>query len=364
MQTYRFGIYSFEDLGVPPYTSGGDTYPPIATIIQQPNQTYAASETAAPDRVVLEDDEANFEDEADGAQTGTGDIGDPGRNQRLAQDLFVDGVQESAAGDLIWTIARSPITNNTTGEVGTLFYVSSNQDPFPTMSEMDDVVGATSDIFINPQDSITIGEIEVVSATPYADLICFASGTMIETVRGPRPVDALRIGDVVRTRDHGAQPIRYIASRALGALDLLLVPALRPIEIAPSAGLLAGLRHPIRVSPQHRLVLSHPRCALYFSVPEALVSAKSLLGQRGVRQVNDMRGVCYHHLALDQHAVIFANGAATESLYFGRDYGRFHTAAALREIETLFPALTRDMHVKSAACLPALRPREVSVVLQ
>lgn len=38
--------------------------------------------------------------------------------------------------------------------------------------------------------------------TQIPGLICFASGTMIETDHGPRPVEALKVGDILETLDH------------------------------------------------------------------------------------------------------------------------------------------------------------------
>lgn len=42
--------------------------------------------------------------------------------------------------------------------------------------------------------------------------VCFGSGTLIKTQDGVRPVEMLRIGDMVLTVDNGLQPIRWIGS--------------------------------------------------------------------------------------------------------------------------------------------------------
>mgnify|MGYP003561850666 FL=1 len=44
------------------------------------------------------------------------------------------------------------------------------------------------------------------------DLICFANGTRIATPRGERPVEDIRPGDRVMTRDNGPQPVRWAGS--------------------------------------------------------------------------------------------------------------------------------------------------------
>ena len=47
----------------------------------------------------------------------------------------------------------------------------------------------------------------------YATPICFDRGTLIATSRGPRPIESLRPGDLVRTADNGLQPVRWTGRR-------------------------------------------------------------------------------------------------------------------------------------------------------
>ena len=44
---------------------------------------------------------------------------------------------------------------------------------------------------------------------------CFVAGTLIETAKGPVPVEDLRVGDLFRTRDHGLKPVMWIESQKL-----------------------------------------------------------------------------------------------------------------------------------------------------
>src|SRR5690606_32383544 len=53
--------------------------------------------------------------------------------------------------------------------------------------------------------------IEDVSITP----ICFTSGTLIATPDGERAVETLRPGDLVMTRDHGPQELRWVGMRVM-----------------------------------------------------------------------------------------------------------------------------------------------------
>ena len=38
-------------------------------------------------------------------------------------------------------------------------------------------------------------------------VICFTPRTLIATPRGARPIETLKVGDLVMTRDHGMQPM-------------------------------------------------------------------------------------------------------------------------------------------------------------
>ena len=67
--------------------------------------------------------------------------------------------------------------------------------------------------------------------------VCFCHDTRIATPEGPRPVQDLRPGDLVLTRDRGAQPLRWTGRRLLGDTALSAAPHLRPVRIA--AGVLA-----------------------------------------------------------------------------------------------------------------------------
>ncbi|WP_444870345.1 Hint domain-containing protein [Rhodobacter capsulatus] len=62
-------------------------------------------------------------------------------------------------------------------------------------------------------------------------VICFTPGTLIDTPAGPRPVEALRPGDRVSTRDDGAQEILWIGSRRMSGARLYALPHLRPVRL-------------------------------------------------------------------------------------------------------------------------------------
>jgi len=178
---------------------------------------------------------------------------------------------------------------------------------------------------------------------------CFLKGTMIDTPRGAVPIEQLQIGDFVLTKDRGAQPIRWIGSRNIGAADLEKAPNLRPIRITAGA---LGFRLPatdLIVSPQHRVLLRSRVVQNMFGVGEVMVAAKKLLALKGIEIARDLSGAHYYHFLCDRHEVVVANGAETESLFPGPEALRSVGAEALAEIYILFPELQQCSYTPVSA---------------
>ena len=173
------------------------------------------------------------------------------------------------------------------------------------------------------------------------DVPCYAAGTLIETAHGARAIEALQVGDMVRTVDHGLQAIRWIGAKAVPADRLAIEPRLRPIRIPTGA---LGPSLPARdllVSPQHRMLLVSPVAERMFGSRETLVAAVKLIGQNGIAVADDVKEVTYLHLMFDRHEVIFADGARSESLLPGPMDLQALDPAARDEIFALFPELQR-----------------------
>ncbi len=176
--------------------------------------------------------------------------------------------------------------------------------------------------------------------------LCFAAGTLIETDRGPRPVETLCPGDLVATRDHGLQPVRWIGGRDIPAADLAQCPKLRPIRIGAGA---LGAGKPARdlvVSRQHRVLIRSAAMRGKFGADEVLLPAKDLLDLvAGVESVPPGQGVRYFHILFDGHEIVTANGIAAESLLPGAEALKSVRPAALVEIYRIFPELRDRNHV-------------------
>ena len=167
---------------------------------------------------------------------------------------------------------------------------------------------------------------------------CFTPGTMIATPRGEVPVESLRAGDKIVTRDNGLQEIRWTGSKSMSWADLAANPHMKPILVRQGS-LGHGLpERDMMVSPNHRLLVANDRTALYFEEHEVLVAAKHLTGGKGMHSV-DAAGVSYVHFMFDRHEVVLSNGAWTESFHPG-DYTLKGMGNAQRsEIFDLFPEL-------------------------
>ena len=177
-------------------------------------------------------------------------------------------------------------------------------EPIPTTSPENEtaVQDILNDIVHAPKYDVLLADLE----------ICFLSGTMIETPTGPRAVETLRSGDLVMTRDHGAQPLVWSSSSHVSREDLDRSPNKRPIQIAAGA-LGDGLPHRmVEVSPQHRVLVRHEG-------GEYLISARHLLkaGVPGVSARRDDSEFTLIHIACADHQIVLAEGAAMETFFTG-----------------------------------------------
>jgi len=139
-----------------------------------------------------------------------------------------------------------------------------------------------------------------------AACVSFARGTHITLASGEqRRVEDLRPGDLVLTRDDGAQPLRWIGQTTLRAAG-----DFAPIRIR--AGALNNERD-LLVSPDHRLFIYQRSDALGAGRHEVLVRARHLVNGDTVRRESG-GFLDYYQLLFDTHQIIYAEGIAAETL--------------------------------------------------
>ncbi|MFD0979750.1 Hint domain-containing protein [Tropicimonas aquimaris] len=171
---------------------------------------------------------------------------------------------------------------------------------------------------------------------------CFLAGTLIATPQGEVPIERLSAGDSVVTASGRVARILWAGARRVPAASLRRDASLRPVVIG--VGVLGNDR-PLTVSQQHRILVTGGRVQLWFGLEEVLVPAKALLVSGRARLMGDDAGIVYHHLLLEQHDILLANGVAAESLFLGpRGLG-----PSGRELAKLYPGLAPgQFHAKPA----------------
>lgn len=178
---------------------------------------------------------------------------------------------------------------------------------------------------------------------------CFTPGTMIACEDGEQPVETLQPGDRVITRDHGIQPLRWIGCKLLSREDLVAEPRLQPVLIRAGALGPGVPARDMRVSRQHRMLLTGPRAELLFGVDEVLVRAEHLTHLPGIALAAET-DVTYLHLLFDRHEVVLSDSTWSESFQPGdRTLGGLD-GAARDELFRLFP------HLAAGGDYPAARP--------
>ncbi len=180
---------------------------------------------------------------------------------------------------------------------------------------------------------------------------CFGRGTRIATDRGEVAVEDLAPGDRVLTADHGPQEIRWVGARRVPALGKFA-----PIVFASGA---IGNHRALSVSPQHRMLIGGATAAHLFGAEELLVPAKALVNGTTIRACEG-GWVDYFHILLDDHQVIFAEGARAESLYLGPQSLKALSREGRAEILALFPELeaAMDQGIRPPGARPFLTVRQ------
>ena len=258
-------------------------------------------------------------------------------------DLFViEPPAETGTGTITIVGGEGGETNG-----DTLFLSPEARKADITFTNTDDAAGGLS-------GSFTLSDGTIVTFSEIENIICFTPGIGILTPRGERPVESLRTGDLVITRDHGPQPIRWIGRRTVPGIDRFA-----PVRVA--AHVLDGARAPLLVSPQHRFLFTGYKAELLFGCDEVLVAARHLVDGRAVTQ-EEQAAVTYIHVMFDRHEVIYAEGAATESFHAG-DIGISAISDQSREeMFSVFPELRSNPNAYGGTARPCLKRHEARLL--
>lgn len=144
----------------------------------------------------------------------------------------------------------------------------------------------------------------ILDAATGTIVVCFVTGTLIQTTRGDIPVEELRVGDVVITASSQQRPIRWIGSAELDCTNVRDPWTCWPIRIA------AGALGPNK--PAHDLLVSPAHGIRTTVVTDILIPASALVNGATIVQAECER-VTYWHVELDEHDILVTNGLPTES---------------------------------------------------
>lgn len=171
---------------------------------------------------------------------------------------------------------------------------------------------------------------------------CFDAAALIRMADGTeKRADAIAFGDLVATADHGAQPVRWVGGSTVMKAEMKHFAQWRPIRIAAGA---LGENVPasdLLVSQLHRVLVTGAVAQENFGSDEVLVPARFLTLLDGIDVVEVEGDQTYVHFMFDQHEVIWANGARSESFYVSPMSRSQIGEAQLAELESLFPELGR-----------------------
>jgi hypothetical protein len=217
------------------------------------------------------------------------------------QSCVADGSHIGAPGDPLDILACHMLMGPS-GEVAEILILSLTHAGADTLHIL-----PLSDL--KPEKDYELIGTETASAPDrFADIasVSFLAGTHLTLAGGKQvPVERLSVGDRLLTRDHGAQPIRWIGAQTRRAIG-----AAAPVRLRE--GTLNASRD-LRLAPQHRLFIWQRRDALGTGRAEVMVKAELLVN--GDNVLREQGGhIDSYQIVFDAHEIIFAEGIAVESL--------------------------------------------------
>lgn len=176
-----------------------------------------------------------------------------------------------------------------------------------------------------------------------ADLVCvsFARGTRITLADGQQKrIEALVPGDMILTRDHGRQPLRW-----LGRATLRAAGAFAPVVIGRDW---LGNAGDLIVSQHHRIFLYQRARFAGIPTSELLVQAKHLVDGESVF-IREGGFVDYFSLVFDRHEIVYAEGLPCESLMVNEATLTRLPSELADEVRARFPGLSQSQHFGTEA---------------
>ncbi|MCF6317252.1 MAG: Hint domain-containing protein [Marinosulfonomonas sp.] len=192
-----------------------------------------------------------------------------------------------------------------------------------------------------------------------ASVPCFCQGTTLMTATGEQPVDWIRSGDRVLTKDHGFQPVLWADRTIISASKLHSTASFRPIKIAARSIDKETPAQDLLLSPEHRILLKSPQIELLFGCDEVFTAIKSVANGGDVAQTLPDHAISYYHIMFAQHEIVLAEGLWVESFFPGKMALAALPAKKQAQIRGLLGAQTDTMQT-ARFCL---KPREAALLM-
>ncbi len=166
---------------------------------------------------------------------------------------------------------------------------------------------------------------------------CFGAGTLILTPLGERPVETLAAGDTAVTLLGGGGAIIWVGTRTVDCARHPEPEAVWPVRVRAGAFGPGAPRRDLFLSPDHAVF-----------VDGVLIPIRHLINGRTI--VPEPRdAVTYHHVELERHDVVLAEGLAVESYLDVGDRANFANGGGPIRHQPRFPV---RMWWEAEGCAP------------
>ena len=190
---------------------------------------------------------------------------------------------------------------------------------------------------VSPVSTVDLQELNVIGYSLTA--ACYAAGTRIATALGEAPIEALRVGDLVRLAGGGTAPVVWLGHRQVDAARHPRPETMWPVRVRAGA---FGGRIPARdllLSPDHSVLADG-----------VLVPIRCLINGATIVQEARQR-ITYWHVELPRHAAILAEGLAAESYLDTGNRAAFDNAGTVVAAHPDFGA-GAEAAWRAGACAP------------
>ncbi|WP_240554592.1 Hint domain-containing protein [Acetobacter cibinongensis] len=176
---------------------------------------------------------------------------------------------------------------------------------------------------------------------------CYCPGTLIATPDGERAVENLKIGDTILTAFRAQKTIRWIGRRTYNPLFVQGNRDILPVLIKKGALGNDLPKRDLKISPLHAMFING-----------FLVPALYLVNDISIIQIQNPEDISYIHIELEDHDILLAEGAPSESFVDDNSRAMFHNSF---EYDRLYPGAKK---VPAQYCAPRLEEGPELVKIQ